>query len=51
MLVSDDFGLFRRRLIVGLEAEPDVEVLAESDDGAASIELARRLLPLSLIHI
>jgi two-component system, NarL family, response regulator LiaR len=45
VVVGDDSGLFRRRLIVGLEVEHDIEVAAECEDAADAIEVAKVLLP------
>lgn len=45
VLIADDQELIRMgfRLILG--AQPDIEVVAEAADGAACVELARRLRP------
>jgi len=45
VLVCDDSGLFRRRVIVALEVEHDIEVMAECDDAEQSIRVARDLAP------
>jgi DNA-binding NarL/FixJ family response regulator len=37
VVVCDDVGILRRRLIVALEAEPSIEVVAECDDTAQAI--------------
>ncbi len=45
VLVCDDHSLFRRRLIVALEREPDMEVLGEADTGPEAMTLAGDLGP------
>ena len=40
ILLADDHGLVRRGLRLILDAQPDLEVLAEASDGAAAVELA-----------
>ncbi|HET8977218.1 MAG TPA: response regulator transcription factor [Solirubrobacteraceae bacterium] len=40
ILLADDHALVRRGLRLVLEAEPDLEVVAEAGDGAEAIELA-----------
>ena len=46
ILLADDHGLVRRGLRLVLDAEPDLEVVAEAGDGAEAIKLA---IALSLI--
>lgn len=45
VLVVDDEPLIRRGLAVLLDAEPDLEVVGESADGAAAVADVRRLRP------
>lgn len=45
VLLADDHRLFREGLRFTLEQEPDLEVVAEADNGAAAVDLARRLAP------
>ena len=45
VLVADDQMLLRAGLRMLLDAEDDIEVVGEADDGTAAIELTRRLLP------
>jgi DNA-binding NarL/FixJ family response regulator len=45
VLICDDHALFRRGLMMVLEDEDDVEVIAEAANGAEAIELARALAP------
>lgn len=45
VLVCDDHALFRRRLVVALEHEPDIEVLGEADAGPEAMTLAADLGP------
>ena len=40
LLLADDHAVVRRGLRAILEGEPDLEVVAEADDGAAAVELA-----------
>jgi DNA-binding NarL/FixJ family response regulator len=40
ILLADDHAVVRRGLRMVLEAEPDLEVVAEADDGAEAVELA-----------
>jgi DNA-binding NarL/FixJ family response regulator len=40
ILLADDHAVVRRGLRMVLESEPDLEVVAEADDGAAAVELA-----------
>jgi DNA-binding NarL/FixJ family response regulator len=40
ILLADDHAVVRRGLRMVLDAEPDLEVVAEADDGAEAIELA-----------
>ena len=45
VLVVDDHALFRRGLLMVLEAEPDMEVVAEASDGLDAVTKAGELLP------
>lgn len=45
MLVCDDHALFRRALVVALEDEPDLEIVAEADGGPEAMGLADELAP------
>jgi len=45
VLIVDDQPLVRTGLRVLLEAEPDIEVMAEAGDGAEAVALATRLHP------
>jgi DNA-binding NarL/FixJ family response regulator len=40
ILLADDHAVVRRGLRMVLESEPDLEVVAEADDGAEAVELA-----------
>jgi DNA-binding NarL/FixJ family response regulator len=42
ILVADDHALVRRGLVMVLDAQPDLEVVAEAGDGAEALELAAR---------
>ena len=48
ILLADDHALVRRGVRLILEQEPDLTVVAEADDGAEAVELARRT-PLDLV--
>jgi DNA-binding NarL/FixJ family response regulator len=43
LLLADDHVMVRRGLRLILDAEPDLEVVAEAGDGIEAVELARRL--------
>jgi DNA-binding NarL/FixJ family response regulator len=43
LLLADDHVMVRRGLRMVLDAEPDLEVVAEASDGVEALELARRL--------
>jgi two-component system NarL family response regulator len=45
VLICDDHALFRRGLMMVLEEEDDIEVVAEAANGAEAVELARALAP------
>jgi DNA-binding NarL/FixJ family response regulator len=44
-MVADDQGLVRAGFRMILEAQPDIEVIAEAADGAEAVATARRLRP------
>ena len=45
VLVADDHDLIRTGLAMILDAQPDVEVVAQAADGREAVALARRLTP------
>jgi DNA-binding NarL/FixJ family response regulator len=45
VLLADDEAIVRGGLRMILEAQPDLEVVAEATDGLQAVELARRLTP------
>jgi DNA-binding NarL/FixJ family response regulator len=45
IIVADDHPLFRSAISYTLEAQPDLEVVAEASDGREALELCRRLGP------
>lgn len=45
VVVCDDHALMRRRLVVTLEADPDIAVVAEAIDSQHVVEVARRATP------
>ncbi|MGH1505965.1 MAG: response regulator, partial [Acidimicrobiales bacterium] len=45
VIVADDQDLVRTGLAMILNAQPEIEVVAEAADGAEAVELARRLRP------
>ncbi len=45
VVVCDDHALLRRRLLVMLEREPDIEVIGEAADGEHGIAVCRDLAP------
>jgi two-component system NarL family response regulator len=45
VMICDDHALFRRGLIMVLEAEDDIEVVAEAEDGEDAIEKAVEFVP------
>ena len=45
VLICDDHALFRRGLMMVLEEDPEIEVIAEAANGTEAIELATELTP------
>jgi two-component system NarL family response regulator len=45
VIIADDHALFRRGLMMVLEEEDDIEVVAEAANGREVVELARELAP------
>src|SRR5918999_1512506 len=45
VLIADDHALFRRGLIMVLESEPDIEVVAEAQDGTEVIVKTEEFVP------
>ena len=45
VIVADDHALFRRGLEMVLESEPDIEVVAEANDGNEVVALAEQYMP------
>lgn len=45
VVVVDDHALLRRRLLIQLEEQPDLDVIAEAGDGEQAIALCRGLAP------
>ncbi len=45
VLIADDHALVRSALKSLLEAQPDLEVVGEAENGAAALECCRRLAP------
>jgi DNA-binding NarL/FixJ family response regulator len=45
VVIADDHALFRRGLEMVLEVEPDIEVVAEADDGRQAYEAAVESMP------
>ncbi len=45
VIVCDDAALLRRRIVVQLEAESDIDVMAETADGEHAINVSRELAP------
>ena len=45
VLIADDHALFRRGLIMVLESEPDIEVVAEAQDGTEVIAKTEEFMP------
>ena len=52
MLIADDHAMVRRGLRLIVDAEPDLEVVAEAGDGAEAVEQARgRALELAILDV
>ncbi len=49
LVVADDHPVVRRGVVALLEAEPDIEVVADVDDGQAVVEAALRLRPSAIV--
>ena len=45
ILVADDHPLFRKGVVYMLNAQPDMEVIGEANDGLEAVERARELMP------
>jgi DNA-binding NarL/FixJ family response regulator len=45
VLIADDHQIVRQGLRTLLEKEPDLQVVAEADDGRATVQLVREMLP------
>src|SRR5262249_20606028 len=45
LVIADDHPIFRDGLRRLLEAEPDLKVIGEAQDGAEAVKLARQLRP------
>jgi YesN/AraC family two-component response regulator len=45
VLIADDQALVRAGFRMIIDAQPDMAVVGEANDGAEAVELARRLLP------
>ncbi len=45
VLLADDHAIVRQGVKLILMAEPDIEVVAEAEDGAQAVEMAKRLKP------
>lgn len=45
VMICDDHALFRRGLIMVLEAEDDIEVVGEAEDGRDAVELVADIVP------
>nr|MBA3852503.1 response regulator transcription factor [Chloroflexota bacterium] len=45
VLVADDQDIVRTGLVMILEAQPGIDVVAEAADGREAVDLARRLRP------
>ena len=45
ILLTDDHTVLREALRAAFDREPDLQVIGEADDGAQTLELARRLAP------
>lgn len=49
ILLADDHGVVRAGLRALLEAQSDIEVIAEADDGPSAVALTRQLVPTIVI--
>lgn len=49
VLLSDDHRIVREGLRTLLEKEPDIDVVAEAEDGRSTVELVRRLRPQAVV--
>ncbi|HEX5498833.1 MAG TPA: response regulator transcription factor, partial [Thermomicrobiales bacterium] len=45
LLLADDHGVVRAGLRALLDAQPDMQVVAEAEDGPRAVELTRRYEP------
>ncbi|MHC4749588.1 MAG: response regulator [Planctomycetota bacterium] len=45
LLLADDHGLIRQGLCSLLEKQPEMKVVANTDDGRKALELVRELIP------
>ena len=45
VLLVDDTALFRRAIATLVDAQPDLEVVGQADNGLEGVEQARRLQP------
>lgn len=45
IVIVDDHGIFRQGLLLLLQQQEDMEVVAEADDGREAVEIVRKLKP------